>query len=59
VAVKVQRPDALSIVAQDLVILKRGLEYYKGSILALWRDMGIACECDAELRQPMKVLFMT
>ena len=44
VAVKVQRPDALQIVAQDLVILKRGVDYYKSTIFSLARDLGPAGE---------------
>lgn len=32
VAVKVQRPDALPTVARDLVILRRGIEYYQNTL---------------------------
>eukprot|EP00873_Tetraselmis_striata_P037734 jgi/Tetstr1/457998/TSEL_044509.t1 len=44
VAVKVQRLDALGLVAQDLVILRRGLEHYKSTIFKLTHEMGITGE---------------
>lgn len=40
VAVKVQRPDALETVAQDLVILRRGVGYYQSTLALLFGEMG-------------------
>ena len=41
---KIQRPEALPVVARDLVILRRGLDYYKGTIFLLLRDFGVQCK---------------
>jgi hypothetical protein len=40
--VKVQRPDALPTVARDLVILRRGIQYYQNTLSQMASGLGVA-----------------